>query len=162
MLRRLLAIGVITGALALASAVLAQEAPPELPVDGAAIDIVEPDLRNPSSWTFEPTSVTVAAGTTVIWTHKGIIGHTVTAKDLGWDSDILMQGDTYQRTFETPEEIAFFCRIHEWMTGTVLVTPAESLPAAAAAASPEAPPAETFAAPADTAGAAESSVEAGY
>ena len=73
---------------------------------------------------FTPAAVTVTAGTTVTWTNKDAIGHTVNFHASGINSpSILNQGDRFSHTFTTPGTYAYICDIHPFMHGTVVVTP---------------------------------------
>ena len=72
-------------------------------------------------YAFSPASITVAPGTTVVWTNETNAPHTVTADDGSWGSDVLNQGDTYSYTFQTPGVYAYQCAIHSFMHGTVIV-----------------------------------------
>jgi plastocyanin len=70
---------------------------------------------------FTPTSLQVAAGTTVTWTWaSGSVGHNVTFDD-GVHS-ATQSGGTYTRTFTTAGTYAYHCTIHGTpMSGTVTV-----------------------------------------
>jgi plastocyanin len=46
-----------------------------------AVSIVEPPLKPPPTWIYEPKVVTVKVGTQVTWTNDGAVVHTVTADD---------------------------------------------------------------------------------
>lgn len=71
---------------------------------------------------FDPGSITVAAGTTVVWTNNGANPHTVTADDGSFNSGTLDPGGTYSVTFNTPGTFGYVCTIHDGMAGTVVVT----------------------------------------
>ncbi len=83
---------------------------------------------------FDPTSVEIPAGTTVLWTNAGVAPHTVSAKDGSFGSEMLAAGASFEQTFTTPGSYAYLCQVHPEMTGTVVVTEAET-----AAAAPLAP-----------------------
>lgn len=74
---------------------------------------------------FRPTPLTVAAGTTVVWTNEGQNPHTVTANDRAFDSGTLEPGQTFSATFDEVGQIAYYCQIHgepgSGMTGVVVV-----------------------------------------
>lgn len=77
-----------------------------------------------ASFTFKPKTVTVPAGTTVTWTNEDSANHTVTAnKDsaVEFDSGDLGEGDTFEQTFDEAGTYAYFCNIHQYMTGEVVV-----------------------------------------
>lgn len=76
---------------------------------------------------FGPEEIVVSAGTTVVWTQKGSLPHTVTSDDDLFDSDSLSKGDTFSFTFEEPGTYPYYCKFHggpggTGMAGTVTVT----------------------------------------
>jgi len=76
---------------------------------------------------FLPSDVTVSVGDTVTWTNDSSVIHTVTSgnpddgPDGVFDSSIVMSGDTFTHTFTETGQYEYFCSIHPWMTGTVVV-----------------------------------------
>jgi plastocyanin len=88
---------------------------------GSAVSIVDN--------AFNPTTLTVAKGTSVTWTNTGTAGHTVSADDKSFDSDAsntnatLAGGATFSHTFDTAGTFAYHCKIHSSMTATITVTP---------------------------------------
>lgn len=73
---------------------------------------------------FEPITITVSAGTTVVWTNQGPSEHTSTSDNGVWDSGFLQAGQSFQFTFTKPGTFPYHCAIHPFMTGTVVVQPA--------------------------------------
>jgi plastocyanin len=74
---------------------------------------------------FEPKEITVAVGSTVIWTNLGAIEHTVRADNGSFDSTIadpLATGETFAHVFTTVGDFPYKCQIHPSMRGTVHVT----------------------------------------
>ncbi len=80
---------------------------------------------------YSPRSITVRAGTTVLWENDeaSAIPHTVTSgapntPSGAFDSGTLNPTQKFQFTFTTPGTFNYFCRIHgAAMTGVVVVTP---------------------------------------
>jgi len=95
---------------------------------------------------FQPSSLTVETGTTVIWENDSDADHSVTAYDDGvpedstyfasggFDSEqaardgypdegVIAPGETYEHTFDIVGEHEYFCIPHEasGMTGTITV-----------------------------------------
>ncbi len=70
---------------------------------------------------FTPSSISVAAGTTVVWTNTDMITHTVTSTTGAFDSGNLPAGSTYSFKFSTKGTFPYKCTIHPNMTGTVTV-----------------------------------------
>jgi plastocyanin len=69
-------------------------------------------------------SVTVPAGTTVTWTNRDQVPHTVVAKDKSWRSAALDTGDSYSHKFDAPGTYDYFCSLHPQMIGRVTVVAA--------------------------------------
>jgi plastocyanin len=78
---------------------------------------------NIDNFTFGPAALTVRAGTTVTWTNRDDIPHTVVAVDKSFRSKVLDTDDRFAFTFTRPGSYAYFCSIHPHMTGKVVVTP---------------------------------------
>ncbi len=71
---------------------------------------------------FSPSSLTIAAGDTVLWTNRDGIGHTVTSNTgTELDSPLLSNGETYQHIFNTNGTFGYHCTVHPGMTGSVSV-----------------------------------------
>jgi plastocyanin len=63
--------------------------------------------------TFAQTSVTIAAGQSVVWMNGSSKVHTVTADDGSFDSgDIATGGPPYSQEFDAPGTYAYFCQYH--------------------------------------------------
>ena len=74
-----------------------------------------------ANYAFSPTSLTVAAGTTVTWTNNDTAAHTVTADDGSFDSGNLAPGATFTFTFATAGSVAYHCNYHPNMVATIVV-----------------------------------------
>jgi len=75
------------------------------------------------NFAFSPKTLTVAPGTTVMWTNKDSAAHTVTS-DSGstLDSGDLSHGKSYAHTFSTAGTYTYHCAIHPYMKATVVVS----------------------------------------
>ena len=73
---------------------------------------------------FTPATITVAAGTTIKWTNKDGVAHTVT-NDSGstetFDSGSMAEGATFTHTFNTSGSFSYHCTYHAGMKATVVV-----------------------------------------
>ena len=75
------------------------------------------------NYKFDPETVTVVAGTTVTWTNKDEIPHTVASTDKSFPASAgLDTGDSYSYTFTKPGTYSYYCTLHPFMKGTVVVT----------------------------------------
>jgi plastocyanin len=75
-----------------------------------------------SDYSFKPATLTIPAGTKVVWTNKDDDPHTVTADDGAFDSKGLGQGDSYSRIFAKAGRWTYHCSAHPFMKGVVVVT----------------------------------------
>ena len=73
------------------------------------------------NFTFGPAELTVKAGTTITWTNRDDIPHTVVSSDKAFKSKVLDTDETFSSTFQTPGTFSYFCSIHPKMTGKVVV-----------------------------------------
>lgn len=77
---------------------------------------------------FVPEVVNIKSGDAVRWTNNDSAPHTATAgsPDTGpseeFDSGIMSIGDTWEHTFNEVGEIPYYCTLHPWMIGTVVVS----------------------------------------
>jgi plastocyanin len=87
------------------------------PAGGEGVEVV---MQNS---TFQPAEITVAPGTTVIWTNEDSFAHTVTAGTRGNPTGVFDEnvsgGGTFSFTFEEPGTYDYFCSIHPGMDGVV-------------------------------------------
>ncbi len=70
---------------------------------------------------FVPASINVAAGTTITWTNKDGIAHTVTSSTNLFNSGSLGPGKSFTFTFAAAGSFGYYCAIHPTMTATVTV-----------------------------------------
>jgi plastocyanin len=113
---------------------------PEIPAEGTGEKSIAPnrvtveivagaaDANNPEF--FAPKEISVNIDTTVVWTNMDTTGHTVTSGNPGdpdfgslFDSNfpLLKTGETFEYTFDTAGEYPYFCQVHPYMTGKVIV-----------------------------------------
>ena len=89
---------------------------------------------------FVPSIATVEVGAIVTWDNTDTAAHTAssgTATDgpTGvFDSSLIMAGGSYSYTADTAGTFDYFCMVHPWMEGTLIVEAAGAADAAAAAA----------------------------
>jgi plastocyanin len=75
------------------------------------------------NFAFTPKEITVKVGTTVRWTNKDDIPHTVTSDTKVFASPVLDSNQAFQYTFSSPGRFPYFCKLHPHMTGAVVVQP---------------------------------------
>lgn len=75
-----------------------------------------------SMFAFSPSTVTVAAGTTVAWTNKDTTEHTASADDgMSFDTGAIQHGQTKTFTFMKPGTYRYHCAFHPFMLAKVIV-----------------------------------------
>ena len=97
-----------------------------------------PELNTPAEVWYAPPELSIFVGDTVTWSNDDREGHTVTSgesagrfgwmntKDLGkpngiFDSERFMPGESWSYAFEKEGAFNYFCIIHPWMAGVILV-----------------------------------------
>jgi plastocyanin len=70
---------------------------------------------------FDPSTITVPAGTAITWTNKDAVAHTVTSSTGIFDSGSINTNGTYIHVFSTAGSFQYICTIHPTMTATVIV-----------------------------------------
>lgn len=75
---------------------------------------------------FNPATVRIPAGSAVTFTNADDDPHTVTSVKPLFDSRGLAQGDSFRYVFRTPGKYEYYCKVHPFMRGTIIVTGARS------------------------------------
>lgn len=73
------------------------------------------------NFSFAPQALTVAVGTTVTWTNRDDIPHTVVSTDGLFKSKARDTDETFSYKFEKAGTYSYFCSLHPKMTGQVVV-----------------------------------------
>ena len=76
---------------------------------------------NPDVNAFFPQTVTIHVGDTVTWTNAGPSEHSATAYDHSFNTGLLKKGSSASHTFTQAGTVTYFCSIHPFMHGTVVV-----------------------------------------
>ena len=115
---------------------------------------------------FIPSTATVEVGAIVTWENNDNAAHTAssgtpTDGPTGvFDSSLMMAGGSYSYTADTAGTFDYFCMVHPWMEGTLIVEAAGTADAAAAEAAADAAAADAADAAAADAAAAEAAADA--
>jgi len=73
------------------------------------------------NFSFGPGTLTVPVGTTVTWTNRDDIPHTVVSTEGVFKSKVLDTDEKFSFTFGKAGSYPYFCSIHPKMTGKVVV-----------------------------------------
>jgi plastocyanin len=73
------------------------------------------------NFSFGPATLTVAVGTTVTWTNRDDIPHTIVSTEKVFKSKVLDTDEKFSFTFSKAGTYPYFCSIHPKMTGSVVV-----------------------------------------
>ena len=76
------------------------------------------------NFAFAPPDLTIAAGTTVTWKNDDGEVHKVQDDHKRFSSAALDTDDSFSHTFATPGVYHYFCSIHPYMVGKIVVKPA--------------------------------------
>ncbi|MEO8484486.1 MAG: cupredoxin family copper-binding protein [Acidobacteriota bacterium] len=72
---------------------------------------------------FQPATITVRVGDTVVWVNKDPFPHTVTAASGNLSSPDIGASDSWRWTATSAGDLPYVCKYHPTMTGTVTVAP---------------------------------------
>lgn len=107
------------GLLAVLALAVAVVGTPSVLAAEAAAGRVQVAIRH---FAFSPKTLTVDAGTRVVWTNQDEEPHTVTSAGGRFASSAALDtGDRHAVTFSRPGTYAYYCSIHPMMVGTVVV-----------------------------------------
>ncbi len=77
---------------------------------------------------FDPSTLNIAAGTAVEWKNADQVSHTVTSGNPSdnqtgtvFDSGLIAPGKEFTFTFKDAGTYHYFCKLHPWMAGEVVV-----------------------------------------
>jgi len=107
-----------------------------------------PGCEDTADGCFIPSTVTIEVGETVTWENNDTAAHTASGGSAEdgltgpWDSSLIMAGGSYSYTADTAGTFDYFCMVHPWMSGTLIVEAAGAADAEAAAAEAAAEAAE--------------------
>jgi plastocyanin len=74
-----------------------------------------------SNFSFEPKELTISRGTTVRWTNRDNVNHPIVSDEGVFQSGALMPGGTFEFAFDSAGEFSYYCSVHPWMTGKIIV-----------------------------------------
>jgi plastocyanin len=77
-----------------------------------------------SDFKYGPSTVTIHAGDTVRFVNSDQEAHTITASDGSFDSEGVDSGGSWTHRFTKPGRYTYFCELHPFMKGTIVVLPA--------------------------------------
>ncbi len=104
--------------------------------ESATIPIAKSDVVIPMSasrpgceeanWCYSPSEITTSIGGTITWINEDSGFHTVTSGyydnfDGTFDSGHIDPGKTFSHTFEKLGDFHYYCNLHPWMEGKVIV-----------------------------------------
>lgn len=73
------------------------------------------------NFSFGPETLTVSVGTTVIWTNRDDIPHTVVSTEGVFKSKVRDTDETFSYTFSKAGTYPYYCSVHPKMTGKIVV-----------------------------------------
>ena len=70
---------------------------------------------------FQPATLTVTRGDTVVWVNKDLVPHTATSRAGLFDSQIIQADKSWRFTVRTQGEFAYVCTFHPTMSAMLRV-----------------------------------------
>jgi plastocyanin len=96
---------------------------------GASVTIAAGSKDPDNGKFFEPETLTVSRGSSISWINDDSVVHTVTSgkpnsKNAGaeFDSSYVDVGQTFQHTFDTDGTFPYYCTLHPFMKGKIIVS----------------------------------------
>jgi uncharacterized surface anchored protein len=75
---------------------------------------------------YSPSPITIHVGDQITWTNNDPIAHTATANDGSFNTGSLSKGASASHTFTEAGTFTYYCKIHPFMHGTIVVLAAAS------------------------------------
>jgi plastocyanin len=89
---------------------------------GLAVEAQAPTKRIAiHEFKYAPASIEVPVGARVTWTNGDEEPHTITSRTGAFASAGLDHDEAFSQTFSRPGKYPYFCALHPYMTGTVIV-----------------------------------------
>ena len=91
-----------------------------------------PGCEQTADGCFIPSMVTIDIGGEVIWENNDTAAHTITSGTAVegpsgvFDSSLVMAGSSFSHTFDAAGTFDYFCMVHPWMAGAVMVSSEET------------------------------------
>jgi plastocyanin len=84
-----------------------------------------PQRTQPQTQPFDPqvVKVKINVNNTVVWVNEDDVVHAVVARDGTFNFPSINPGQSVSFTFTRPGRYDYYCNLHPWMTGTVIVEP---------------------------------------
>jgi len=90
---------------------------------------IEQEIQTPRTYdieirgySFNPSTIKIKVGDTIVWKNADSVSHTVTSDSGGeLSSQYLSKGDTYTHTFTQKGTFPYHCIPHPYMKGTIIV-----------------------------------------
>ena len=135
MRKTIVSIGIISGIILVIIAVSFQSSDSEIIQEKSQIE-TEADVIMPTKVSrpgceetdscYVPTIITVKQGNQVTWSNEDVAFHTITSGFYGepsalFDSGHLDPGEKFSFIFNKKGTIDYFCKLHPWMAGKVIV-----------------------------------------
>lgn len=96
---------------------------------GSTTNVVLPDLEvSIQNFAYHKDVMTIPVGTTVRWTNKDSVVHTVTSDNGTFASPDLKKGESFTFKFDKTGTYDYYCIPHPNMKGTIIVKPANEVP----------------------------------
>jgi plastocyanin len=70
---------------------------------------------------FQPETLTVTRGDTIVWVNKDLVPHTATSKAGGFDSEVIQAEKSWRFTVQKKGDFAYVCTFHPTMTAMLRV-----------------------------------------
>jgi plastocyanin len=97
-------------------------------VPARSADAPKPAVVHIKNFMFVPATLTVPAGTTVTFVNDDEEPHTITATNKSFDSEALDTHGSWTHKFTKAGSFTYFCELHPYMKGRLIVRSAGSTP----------------------------------
>ena len=80
-----------------------------------------PVTVNIKNFAFNPSVLSIKAGTNVVWVNDDSVPHTITSDSGDFDSGNIAPGGSFNHTFTKAGSVSYHCNIHKTMKGQIIV-----------------------------------------
>lgn len=74
-----------------------------------------------ANFAYQPASISTGRGSTIVWTNRDTVAHTVTADNGSFDSGSIAPGDSFEQRFDKSKSYSYTCSFHPQMKGIITI-----------------------------------------
>ena len=117
----ILALVALAGVMVMVAGCTSSSSPSPSPASSAVTSTTTQNSVAIQNYAFNPSTLTIQKGADVTWKNYDSVQHTVVSDSSAFSSPLLRTGNTYTFQFNDSGSFPYYCSIHPYMKGTIVV-----------------------------------------